>query len=200
MRRPLLAIAAAVVAALVSGAAPASAAVHTKTYDFPVTMKPFEVLQKIDLVDRPNVDGFITGMSVNVVNADGSPVPIQRLMLHHIVFAAPAVNRMCSTFTGFDSRTYNFGYGEVFYGAGEERNVLVLPKGYGYRISKVSNPALAKWGMVWMFMNHRGVSDHAFIRYTVTWDDAPDLTPVHPYWLDVRNCQADPIFSVPGGQ
>jgi len=51
-----------------------------------------------------------------------------------------------------------------------------------------------------MLMNHRGVSDHAFIRYTVTWSDASDnLTGVHPYWLDVRNCHADPVFDVPGG-
>jgi plastocyanin len=198
MRRPLLALAAAVVAALVFGPAPASAAVHTKTYDFPVSMEPFQVLQKIDFVERPNVDGFITGMSVNVVNADGSPVPIRRLMLHHIVFAAPSVNRTCNTFTGFDNRTINSNYGEVFYGAGEERNILVLPKGYGYPISKVSNPLLAKWGMVWMFMNHRGVSDHAFIRYTVHWDDSKNLKPVHPYWLDVRNCHADPVYDVPG--
>jgi plastocyanin len=118
-------------------------------------------------------------------------------MLHHIVFAALGkANPMCQTFTGFDSRPYPYGNVELFYGAGEERNVLQLPQGYGYQISK-SQPY---WGMVWMLMNHRGVSDHAFIRYTVTWADASDnLTGVHPYWLDVRNCHADPVFDVPGG-
>jgi plastocyanin len=50
-----------------------------------------------------------------------------------------------------------------------------------------------------MLMNHRGVTDQAFIRYTVTWEDASAaLTPVKPYWLDERNCRADPIFNVPG--
>jgi plastocyanin len=43
------------------------------------------------------------------------------------------------------------------------------------------------------------VSDHAQIRWTVTTDDSPDITNVHPYWLDVRNCRADPVFDVPGG-
>jgi plastocyanin len=117
-------------------------------------------------------------------------------MLHHIVFAALGrPNLTCQSFTGFDSRTASGGnYAQPFYGAGEERNRLVLPPGYGYRTG--SNDV---WGMVWMLMNHRGVPDHASIRYTVTWDDSPDLTPVHPYWLDVRNCMADPIFNVPGG-
>jgi plastocyanin len=205
-RTPLLAVAT-VFAAFVLAPSVASAATHTKTYEYPVSMKPYEVRQTLNLVDRPNVNGFITGMSVNVVNADGTSVPIQRLMLHHIVFfAIGQPNPTCSSFTGYDSRpmTSLGNYATPIYGAGEERNVLVLPKGYGVPISKVvGEDAMSKlrrqWGMVWMLMNHRGVSDHALIRYTVTWDDNPDLTPVKGYWLDVRNCQADPIFNVPGG-
>jgi plastocyanin len=167
-------------------------------------MNPYEVRQTLTMVDRPNVDGFITGMSVNVVNKDGSAVPIQRLMLHHIVFfAIGQQNPICSSFTGYDSRPFPYAnYSTPIYGAGEERNILVLPKGYGVPITKAADPngLLGKWAMVWMLMNHRGVSDHALIRYTVTWDDNPDLTPVKGYWLDVRNCQADPIFNVPGGR
>src|SRR5436305_3514276 len=137
-------------------------------------------------------------MSVNVVNKDGTPVPIRRLMLHHIVFAAIGKpNPTCQSFVGFDSRPYPYQVpAEPFYGAGEERNQLVLPSGYGYPIGQKEY-----WAMVWMFMNHRGVTDHAFIRWTVTWQDpGANLTPVKPYWLDVRNCLADPIFSVPGGR
>jgi plastocyanin len=48
-------------------------------------------------------------------------------------------------------------------------------------------------------MNHRGVSDSARIKYTVTYDDSANLKPVTGYWLDVRNCNADPVFNVPGG-
>jgi plastocyanin len=201
VRRTLFAIAVVSVAAFAGGAAPASAKTHTKSFKYPVTMDPYEVRQSINIVDRPNVDGFITAMSVNVVNANNTPVPIRRLMLHHIVFATVATrpNTACPTFTGFDNRALPYGSNtEIFYGNGEERNVLALPKGYGYQIYKTA-PQYSKWGMVWMFMNHRGVTDHAFIRYTVTWDDAKDLTPVHPYWLDVRNCHADPVYDVPGG-
>jgi plastocyanin len=205
-RTPLLAAAATVFAALALAPA-AGAATHTKSYEYPVSMKPYEVRQTLNFVDRPNVDGFITGMSVNVVNANGTPVPIQRLMLHHIVFLSIGQsNPMCSSFTGYDSRPFPAAnFSTPIYGAGEERNVLVLPKGYGVPISKQDGTDAwsrlqKQWAMVWMLMNHRGVSDHALIRYTVTWDDNPNLTPVKGYWLDVRNCEADPIFNVPGGR
>ncbi|MEA2368414.1 MAG: hypothetical protein QOH38_1132 [Thermoleophilaceae bacterium] len=196
MRRTFLLIAAAWIAALVTGSTPALAATHTQSFRYPVSMDPYEVKQQISLAHTPEVDGFITAMSVNVVDANDRAVPIKRLMLHHIVFVSlNRPNPMCQSFTGFDSRSYPYSNAELFYGAGEERNRLVLPNGYGYPIKKSDK----YWGMVWMLMNHRGAADHAFIRYTVTWDDATDLTPVHPYWLDVRNCRADPVFDVPGG-
>ena len=161
-------------------------------------MSAYQVRQELKVVSSPGIDGFITAMSVNVVDPNGAAVPIRRLMLHHIVFAAVGKpNPTCGqTFTGFDSRPYPIKVdAQPFYGAGEERNVLVLPQGYGYRIGKND-----VWAVVWMLMNHRNVSDHALIRWTVTYEPASaNLTPVTPYWLDVRNCHADPIYSVPGG-
>jgi plastocyanin len=198
MRRSLLATAATALAALAVAPAMASAATHTASYNVPVDMGPYEVRQTLSLVPKPNVDGFITGMTANVVDAGGKPVPIRRLMLHHIVFLRIGKhNPMCSTFTGYDSRPYPAAYSnaEPIFGNGEERNQLALPKGYGYQVAKDNLP----FAMVWMLMNHRGVADHAFIHYTVTWDDATDLKPVQPYWLDVRNCNADPVYDVPGG-
>jgi plastocyanin len=50
-----------------------------------------------------------------------------------------------------------------------------------------------------MLMNHKQRTDNAFIEWKVTYDTSPDLTAVHPYWLDIVNCNADPIFNVPGG-
>jgi plastocyanin len=195
VKRTLLALAAALTLAAAVGA-PAQAATQTKSFDYPVTMGPYEVKQSFDVVPSPRVNGFITHMSVNVVDPDGTVVPIRRLMLHHIVFAA--LGRSSPTcggwLTSFDSKTKLPNLGQPFYAEGEERNSLALPPGYGYGIGKDDS-----WSMVWMLMNHRGVPDHAMIRWTVTWDDSPDLTPVHPYWLDVRNCRADPVFDVPGG-
>ena len=53
--------------------------------------------------------------------------------------------------------------------------------------------------MTWMLMNHRKVVDTAYIQYRVTYDTAP-MTPVTPYWLDIENCKADPVFDIPGGK
>lgn len=183
---------------LAAAATPALAASHTRSFDFPVQMDPFQVKQTTNLIQTPEADGFITGMSVNVVDKSGAPVPIRRLMLHHIVFAEvgrPDLTCQNKPFIGYDSRPTGFSrFAQPFYGAGEERNVLTLPKGYGYPIHAADH-----WAMVWMLMNHRPVSDNAYIRYTVTWEDASSgLTPVKPYWLDERDCRADPIYNVPG--
>jgi plastocyanin len=177
------------------GAAPALADVKTETFRMPVEVDGYQVKQEFTFgVDHPKVDGYITGMSVDVVDADGTPVPINRLMLHHIVFSTVGrPSPTCAQFTAFDSRTRLPGLAEQFYAAGEERNKLALPPGYGYPLN--SNDS---WLMTWMLMNHKQAPDHAFIQWTVTYDTAPNLTPVKPYWLDVQNCKADPIYSVPG--
>ena len=194
MRR--LALALALAAALVGvTAAPASAKQVTKSFDYPVDVDPFEVEQASTVLKPGEIDGYITGFSVDVVDADGTQVPINRLMLHHIVFARVGVQHPgCQTITGFDSKTKIPALGEPFAAAGEERQVLALPPGYGYRVSKDDN-----WYMTWMLMNHRGASDRAFIRYTVTWEKDEQLKPVRPLWMDVKNCNSDPVYDVPGG-
>jgi plastocyanin len=45
----------------------------------------------------------------------------------------------------------------------------------------------------------RAQTDTAYIQYTVTTDDSPVLQAVDPYWLDVRDCRADPVYDVAGG-
>jgi plastocyanin len=116
-------------------------------------------------------------------------------MLHHIVFAkfGDGGTPGCQNYTGFDVDQVMPAAVKAFYGAGEERNVLALPPGYGLKLSK-DEP----WLMVWMLMNHRKQTDKAFIQWKVTYDTDPGIKKVNPYWLDVVNCHADPIFSVPG--
>ena len=69
--------------------------------------------------------------------ATHDPVPIQRLMLHHIVFLNPErQDQTCPNgYVGFDNRPNYFGgySDERFYAAGEERLKLTLPQGYGYQ-------------------------------------------------------------------
>src|SRR2546430_7363294 len=121
MKRVSIAIAAAIAlaAALASSAA---AEVKQVTFRYgPITISPYEVKQSVDIgnVPRPDVDGFITGMTANVVDANGAPIPIRRIMLHHIVFQQLGRNdQTCNQFTLLDSRTQVPGLAERFYAEG----------------------------------------------------------------------------------
>jgi hypothetical protein len=182
------------VVALLAAAAPASAEKRTETFRYPIEVAPYQVKQNVTLAQRPRVDGYITQMKADIVDADGSPVPIQRLMLHHIVFGTVGrQNPACQEFTGLDDQTKIPAAFELFYGAGEERSVLVMPDGYGYHMKETDS-----WFMTYMVMNHRHVEDSAFIEWTVTYETEP-LKEATPYWLDVENCRADPVYDVAGG-
>ena len=180
--------------------APATAAarVETKTYTTPaVEVKGYQVKQDAMFLGdglKPDEDAYITKMEVELVDANHKPIPISRLMLHHIVFLNAGIkDATCNTFTSFDESNTGPAGAERFYAAGEERAKLTLPPGYGYPIS-----AARDWIMTFMLMNHRRERDTAFIEYKVTYDTEPKV-PVRPYWLDVRNCMADPVYDVPGG-
>jgi hypothetical protein len=186
-------------------ALPAAAAAEVRTETFrhgPVAVSGYEVKQNnLDLgIPKPKVDGMITAMEVDVVDADGTPVPISRLMLHHIVFLnlgrtlGDKNDATCNGITALDSKTVMPDLAERFFARGEEGAKLTLPPGYGYEMK-----ADDQWAMTWMLMNHRKRLDRSYIQYKITYDTSPDLTPVTPYWLDVRNCRADPIFDAPGG-
>lgn len=205
MRRSIKAVlfAAALVCAL--ALVPASANAEVKELTFrtaAVEVGPYQVKQAdyTANIPKPTEDGFITGMDVDVVDADGSKVPIQRIMLHHIVFSnlgrfgGDRMDGTCGHFTLLDSKSRVPGLAERFYGAGEERAQLKLPDGYGYPVKGQDN-----WLMTYMLMNHQNKRDKVYIQYHVTYDTSPGLTPVKPYWLDVRNCRADPVFDAPGG-
>lgn len=184
-------------------AAPAAAAPTEKTFRYgPIKVAGYEVKQDDRTINipKPDTDGFITRMSVDVVDKNGKPVGIDRLMLHHIVFSnlgrfgGDRRDGTCNTLTLLDSKTQVPGVVERFYAAGEERAEMELPPGYGYPVKGAD-----RWLMTWMVMNHRAQTDEAYVQYKITYDDAPNLTPVKPYWHDVRNCKADPVFDVPGG-
>ena len=126
------------------------------------------------------IDGNITHMEVDVADGNG-PIPINRLMLHHIVFFNTGKN---------DSAC---GGNERFYGAGEERLKMSFPDGYGYPIE-----AADTWYTVYMYMNHRAQTDTGWIKYSFTVDPDADIRSTRSYWLDVGNCAFDPIYNVPG--
>ncbi len=194
-----------VVLAAIAFAIPATAVAKTTTKTFrhgPITVAGYEVKQTdVDFeAPEPKIDGYVTHMEVDIVDAKGKHVPIDRLMLHHIVFHnfGPKLgskrDQACDRLTMLDSKTVIPFVSERFYAAGEERQEMVLPPGYGYKTAKGDD-----WMMAWMLMNHRAETDSAYIQYKVTMTDDPNTIPVTPHWADVANCRSDPQFSVPGG-
>jgi hypothetical protein len=172
----------------------AGAAETTFTYQQPIKVAGYEVKQGLSLIPNPDVDGFITHMETDIVDGDGNPIPISRLMLHHIVYLnLNQTDSTCNSYKMWDGSESAFGAPQRFYGAGEERATMILPDGYGYPTRTEEN-----WAMTYMVMNHRKEVDEAYIKYTATVSDDPSITAVTPYWMDEVNCQTDPIYNVPG--
>jgi hypothetical protein len=175
---------------LAAVAVPACAAERTVVSRWgPVTLGAYQVQRDTAFPKPPRADGFITAMSVRVVDAAGNPIPVQRVMLHHLLFSNEGGPARADRVDGACPEIPR----ERFFGRGEEGRVLDLPDGYGYPISKGD-----KWRMNWMLMNHTYDRETAYIEYTVTIDDSPGLQPVTPFWLDVAKCRGGSIFSVPG--
>jgi hypothetical protein len=134
-------------------------------------------------VRAPGLDGWLVRMHARVVDSKGRPMPVRKVMLHHIVYKNRSHrDPICR---GIES----------FYGTGEENQTLDLPPGYGYRVRRGD-----RWSAGWMLMNHRGRPRVAFIEYTAWIETSRRLQPVIPYWVRATGCKGarDPIFNVPG--
>ena len=134
-------------------------------------------------VRAPRLDGWLVRMHARVVDARGRPMPVRKVMLHHIVYKNRS--RRDSVCAGAES----------FYGTGEENQTLDLPRGYGYRVRRRD-----RWSTGWMLMNHRDGTRVAFIEYTAWIETSRRLRSVIPYWVRATGCRGadDPIFNVPG--
>jgi plastocyanin len=164
-------------------AAPAAAKpFHMTLKEGPFELGPYSVrLGGGGDIRTPRMNGFITHMQADVVDVrTGKVVPIQRIMLHHIVFSN----------LGSSAKRK----GQAFYGDGEERARMDLPRGYGYPIERAD-----KWGFVWMLMNHRDRLDRVYVRYRMTLDRNPRLHPVVPVAWDTSHGRQGLVFDVPGG-
>jgi hypothetical protein len=191
--RLLIATAAAGVAALAFGA---NAWATEQTFVFqtgPLKLSPYGVFRDTRGIPSPQLDGYVVGMKAEVVDANGRAEPPTHVMLHHVVFAKVGVHDYtCRNFVGLDGRTIP-AIAERFFAESEEHQELALPAGYGYP-NRASDP----WGLTVMLMNHGRQSRTVYVRYHVRYVTDEPRTSVRPVWLDVRNCQADPVWSVPG--
>jgi plastocyanin len=176
--------------ALLVLASPAAASERTFKMRFgPVALNGYQVKQNSDPVKSPPVNGYITHMRAHVVDKQGRDIPIQRLMLHHVLFT----NRGRHDGERHDGACPDLAR-ERIYGTGEEHQVLDLPDGYGVPAHKGD-----RWWAAWMLMNHRQKRDVGYIEYDVTVETSRKLTPVKAYWLDVTDCRGSVYYNIPGG-
>lgn len=190
MKRAALLGAVALVFALL-GAGTASAKVKTYTFRYgPVAMNGFETrLPKVH-VKAPGVSGFIRKMNAVLVYKDGSRVPLSRVMLHHIVFINDG-----------SPRNPKHGscagrHGEPFYGTGEEREQMLLPRDYGYPVRHDD-----RWRLQTMLMSHSIQPHNVYVKYTVRMVIGEEKKPVVPFWIRANGCESvQPSYTVPGGE
>jgi hypothetical protein len=102
-------------------------------------MKPYQVVQGVTAVPSPRVDGYVVGMTVEVVDTAGRVQTIDDVMLHHAVFVKALVpDYTCGRFYDYDRRPSPLP-AERFFGAGEEHMELRLPTATATRTAAVTS-------------------------------------------------------------
>ena len=135
-------------------------------------------------VPKPPQDGWIVRIAPNLVRADGTVPPVNVIHLHHGVWLNLA--RKDLTAPQFPERIF---------AAGEEKTIITLPDGFGYRY-RASEP----WAISFMVHDLLPTSDQVWLTYDI--DLIPDaaapagLREARPVWLDVQNGEAYPVFDV----
>lgn len=129
-------------------------------------------------------------MDGRLIDEHDRRISIRDVMLHHIVF----VNRGRSGARAKRSSCPGRG-AEPFWGTGEERQPMKLPRGYGYRIG-----AHDRWRMQTMLMSHSLKSHVVRVVYTVRMVVGARLRRVKPLWLRANGCSGQPSYDVEGDQ
>jgi plastocyanin len=163
-------------------AAPSQGA--TKTYTFrhgPIAMGGFNVKFPKAPVRAPGVDGYVVGMTADLVDRRSRRITIRDVMPHRR--ARLPRRGACSSPNG-----------EPIYGTGEEQQKLRFPPGYGYRIRPSD-----RWRITAMLMSHGTRAKNAYIRYRVTVRTGTKLTPVSPFWVRANGCGRQVSYPIHGG-
>lgn len=162
----------------VSLAAPASA--ERITYRFgPLKVTPGQNTISLAPTDlRPDVPGYITRFKPDLEYADGSKPGVEVVHLHHGVWLIS---------------------GEPRFAVGEEKTIVTLPPGYGYRYTPRQS-----WLINSMIHNLAKQRAEVYITYTIDFvrDGTPEaagMTPVRTKWMDVAGLRSYPVFDARRG-
>jgi hypothetical protein len=200
---PVVLVVALCAAALVpapAGAAPTEGC-HRNDRGYVCFYGPFDVpqgamVEVFEAVEPPPEAGFITSMRATLVDGSGRRIAHHMVHLHHAVWVNPTKqDATCDSFAGaqFDV--------DRFFATGKERTKVTMPAGYGYYWNNAA--AFGQPDPFWFLAAHLdGMhgSNETFIRLNL--DFVPEaegagIVDVKPVWLDVRNCQGDPVYDVP---
>jgi len=143
------------------------------------------------IAERPQVDGYITRIKPNLTYLDGRVPGVDVIHLHHAVW----VN---TSRVGATGKAGGFPV-ELFFAAGEEKTIGLLPKGYGYPL-KASDGILLNH----MIHNLTPVPTQVYMSYQIDFVPkgsraARGIRSVRPIWMDVRRGDLYPVFNVKKG-
>jgi hypothetical protein len=162
----------------------------TATFRYgPFTLGPGEEVQGFPSGGMPRPAGAfgLTGARFDVVDANGTPVSVHDVHLHHIVMTSSVRNDVLCPFRR-----------ERPIGSGMERTPISLPAPYVYLVSANDN-----WGSIYHLMNETapGTPDKTvYIQYQIDYQPGANATnsrPVVPYFMDVTGC-GNSTYDVPG--
>jgi hypothetical protein len=157
------------------------------------------ILDQLNNVPKPHVNGFMIRMQPNLVYAlpngkcCGRVPPTDIVHLHHGVWLS---NGAAGQGEGEGS---SYGGFYPFMAAGEEKTTIEFPAGFGYPIGA---------GDVWVlnYMIHNLTNQPKTVYITYDMDFVPEtsplasaITPVHPIWMDVEDHHIYPVFNVQRG-
>ncbi len=130
-------------------------------------------------VPRPPGPGWITSFSPNLKYPNGTVPRVDVVHLHHGVWLVD---------------------GYPTYAAGEEKTIVKVPDGFGYRYDPSQ-----KWWLNYMIHNLTPTPTQVYLTYDMDFipDGAPgadQIVPVRTKWLDVAGIAAYPVFNVLKGQ
>ena len=154
---------------------------------------PFKIIpgqNEIDyapIVERPQVDGYITRIRPDLVYTNGKVPGVDVIHLHHGVWLN--MSRQDATRP----------LPERFVAAGEEKTIVDLPKGFGYRYETED-----RWLLNHMIHNLTPVATEVYMVYEIdfvpaTSPAAKRIRPTRPVWMDVMNGSLYPVFDVEKG-
>lgn len=184
-----LCAAACVLAVLVLVPAAAQARIEKFTMKSqPFVMSGFKTIFPKVSVQTPKQSGYITRMDAYLIDEHGRKVSIRNVMLHHIVFINAGYEGGPVKKTSCKGRG-----GEPFWGTGEEKQPLMLPKGYGYQVD-----ARDRWKMQAMIMSHDLRAHTVRVVYKVRMVVGVKLQRVKPLWLRANGCTPQPSYDIVG--